>query len=215
MFHKGLLSSVFCLLSLSAHAQMVQMILEETIAPDITANVLVVADNAQKSQIKETFKQAVADARETLNNLQKREPLLKGYLADQIADDMTRAGLENIFVDLGGIVVAKGKDFNGMWKIPVVDDTTANAHHAFVFKAFQDVAVATVRNNDKNVSDISSDLKSVTVFTNEGAAKAQDLALTGFSAGLNRAQKILKSADIQRSVLIDQNGRFIQIPEGK
>ncbi|MDZ4224473.1 MAG: hypothetical protein U1D33_01055, partial [bacterium] len=122
---------------------------------------------------------------------------------------------ENIFIDLGGVVVAKGKDFNGMWKIPVVDDTTANAHHAFVFKAFQDVAVATVLGSDKNVTDLSNDLKSVTVFTNEGAAKAQDLALTGYSAGLNRAQKLLKKAAVERSVLIDQNGRFIQIPEGK
>ena len=140
---------------------------------------------------------------------------MKGYLADLIAEDMTRAGWKNIFVDLDGTIVAKGKDFNGAWKIPVVDDTTANAHHAFVFKAFQDVAVATVRNKDKNVADISSDLKSVTVFTNEGAAKAQDLALAGFSAGLNGAKKILKSSEIQRSVLIDQDGRFIQIPEGK
>ena len=214
MVKSGLLSSVFCLLSFSIHAETVQIILEENIAPDIQANVLVVADSLQKHQVKETFKQAVTDARATMDILQT-EPLLKGYLADLIADDMTRGGWENIFVDLGGAIVAKGKDFNGAWKIPVVDDTTANAHHAFVFKAFQDVAVATVRNKDKNVADISSDLKSVTVFTNEGAAKAQDLALAGFSAGLNGAKKILKSSEIQRSVLIDQDGRFIQIPEGK
>ncbi|MDP2599616.1 MAG: FAD:protein FMN transferase [Deltaproteobacteria bacterium] len=201
-------------LTSQAHAETVQIILEETIAPDIQAHVLVVADSSQKTQVKETFKQAVTDAREILDPL-RTDPLLKGHLADQIAEQLTRAGWENIFVDLGGIVVARGKDFNGVWKIPVVDDTTANAHHAFVFKAFQDVAVATVRGSDKNVTDLSNDLKSVTVFTNEGAAKAQDLALTGYSAGLNRAQKLLKKAAVERSVLIDQNGRFIQIPEGK
>ncbi len=212
------LSSVFLvflsilIFSKTTLAETVQMILEEEITPDIKVNALVIADSAQRAEVKEGLKQAVAHARETWDAL-STEPLLKGHLTDQIAEELTRAGWENIFIDLGGVIVARGKDFNGAWKIPVVDDTTANAHHAFVFKTFHDIAVATINDHDKNVAGISSDLKSVTVFTNEGAAKAEELALAGFAAGLHQAQKMLKRADMERSVLIDKNGTFIRIPE--
>ncbi|OGQ37982.1 MAG: hypothetical protein A2W61_07535 [Deltaproteobacteria bacterium RIFCSPLOWO2_01_44_7] len=142
------------------------------------------------------------------------EPVLKGYLADVIVDDMVKAGWQDTFLELQGIYVAKGQDFNGYWKIPVVDNTTANAHRAFFYKAFHNVAAATVGQQDRSLSQTDSDLKSVTVFTEEGACKAQGLAAAAYAAGATNAKKILKVA-ASRSVLVDQEGNFVQIPEEK
>ncbi|MDO8519718.1 MAG: hypothetical protein Q7T11_06105, partial [Deltaproteobacteria bacterium] len=139
------------------------------------------------------------------------EPLLKGYLADVIIEDLNSAGWKDSFLELNGIYVARGSDFNGAWKVPVVDKTTASAHHAFYYKAVN-TAAATVTSSETGTTPSSSDLKSVTVFTEEGACKAQGLAIGAYAAGLNNAKKILRVA-ASRSVLIDQNGKFVQIPE--
>lgn len=141
------------------------------------------------------------------------EPLLKGYLADLLVGDMEQAGRHDLFLQMGGIHIARGRDFNGPWKIPVVDDTTASAHHVFLYKA-NNVAAATVDIHDKNLAGFPSDLKSVTVFSQESACRAQGMAAAAFAAGLNNAKKMLKVAKAtSRSVLIDQSGKFVQIPE--
>ncbi|MDO8527381.1 MAG: FAD:protein FMN transferase [Deltaproteobacteria bacterium] len=149
----------------------------------------------------------------TDNILINIEPLLKGYLADLIMQDLEKAGWSNNLLETGGIYISRGRDFNGSWKIPVIDNTTATAHHAFFYKA-GNIASATVNQDEKGVASIPSDLKSVTVFTEEGACRAQGMATAAFAAGFDNAKKILKVAGAaNHSVLIDQNGKFVRIPD--
>lgn len=139
-------------------------------------------------------------------------PFLKGYLADQIAAELGKAGYQNIFLNVEGIYIAKGKDFNGPWKIPVADNTTEHAQHAFLYKA-TNTSAATVNWEYEGVQLPKSDLKSVTVFSEEGACKAQGLATAVYTLGLERAKKFLKQAGVSRAVLINYEGKFIQISE--
>lgn len=137
-------------------------------------------------------------------------PFLKGYLADQIAAELGKAGYENIFLNVEGIYIAKGKDFNGPWKIPVMDNTTQNAQHAFLYKAIN-ISAATINWEHEGDQLTKSDLKSVTVFSEEGALKAQGLAAAVYTLGLEGAKKFLKQAGVSRAVLINSEGKFIQI----
>lgn len=140
------------------------------------------------------------------------EPLLKGFLADRIMQQLLDAGWNDSYIDLDGIFITRGEDFNGKWKIPVIDPTNAKARHAFFYKA-TDIAAATVSYDPKSLRVISPDLRSVTIFSKDGACKAQGLASAMYTVGLESALKLLKRSDISRAVLIDQNGQFIQFPE--
>lgn len=138
-------------------------------------------------------------------------PLLKGYLADVIMNDLAAGGWKDSFLEFEGIYVAKGLDFNGPWKVPVVDATTGLARHAFFYKAY-DTAAATVTLDHEGIDVPPADLKSVTVFSKEGACKAQGLAAATYVLGLENARKLLKTAKVPRAVLIDARGQFFQIP---
>lgn len=139
------------------------------------------------------------------------EPYLKGYLADNITADMAKAGWQDTFLELDGVYIARGEDFNGPWKIPVVDNTPSMARRAFFFKA-KDTAAATV-NGDRAGDDIvKRDLKSVTVFSSN-AAEAKGLAAAAYSLTLGSAKKELNRAEIKRAVLINSEGKFVHIPE--
>lgn len=140
------------------------------------------------------------------------EPLLIGYLADHIAEEMALAGWQNFSLNVGGIYVTKGNDFNGPWKIAVADNTSQYAQHTFMYKA-RDTAVATFNWNQRGKQLPNADLKSVTVFSKEGACKAQGLAVAAYALGLQGAKKFVKAAGVDRAVLIDYQGRFVQIPE--
>lgn len=142
------------------------------------------------------------------------EPLLKGFLADQMMKDLTEAGFSNSFLNLEEVFVTRGKDFNGPWKIKVIDQTSLHAQRAFLYKA-DDTAAATVAFNQKDFSLPASDLKSVTIFTKGSACRAQGLATAVYAMGLTQAQKFLKGSEIDRAVLVDNQGRFYQIPEEK
>lgn len=133
------------------------------------------------------------------------EPVLKGYMADIMMTDLLTAGFTNGLLEVDGIFIAKGKDFNGSWKIKVSEPTTAYAHHAFSYKAL-DVAVATVNGN-------KSDIRSTTIFSKEGACKAEGLATAISVMDLENAKRFLSSAKIERAVLIDGKGNFYQFPE--
>lgn len=140
------------------------------------------------------------------------EPLLKGFLADQMMQSLEQAGFSNSFLNVEEIFVARGRDFNGPWKIRVVDQTTANAQHAFLYTA-SDTAAATVSFDQRGMALPSADLKSVTIFTKESASEAQGLAAAAYAMGLTNAKKFLEDLEIERAVLIDTDGRFHQVPE--
>lgn len=140
------------------------------------------------------------------------EPVLKGYLTDLMINDLLKAGFQNSFLELGGVFVARGEDFNGPWKIEVSDPTTEYAHHSFFYKAFN-VAAAMVSADQGGPVLPASDIKTVTVFTKEGACKAQGLATAVYAMGLDNAKKFLEDSEIERAVLIDDGGKFHQFPE--
>lgn len=140
------------------------------------------------------------------------EPLLRGFLADQMMNRLTQAGFANDFLNVEEVFVTRGRDFNGPWKIKVVDQTTAHAHRAFLYKVF-DSAAATIRFNSGGFSLPATDLKSVTIFTKTSASQAQGLATAAYAMGLANAKKFLTDLKVERAVLIDHQGRFHQIPE--
>lgn len=138
------------------------------------------------------------------------DPFLKGYLADVLLGDLKTAGWQHVFVEMNGVFLAHGEDFNGPWKVPVFDNTTAYAQRTFFYQA-RDTAAATINWMNEGSKLPASDLKSVTVFA-ENACKAQGLAAATYSLGLQGAQKFLKIAGVPRAVLIDTRGEFIQFP---
>ncbi|MBI5298834.1 MAG: hypothetical protein HY877_00835, partial [Deltaproteobacteria bacterium] len=89
----------------------------------------------------------------------------------------------------------------------VIEKTTANAQHAFYYKVLN-VAAATVEHGN----GAQTDIKSVTVFTEGSACKAQRLATAAVGTNLSNAKKLLKDGGATRFVLIDQNGNFLQNP---
>lgn len=140
------------------------------------------------------------------------EPVLKGYLADQMMEDLLEAGFTNGFLDLQGVFVTRGNDFNGPWKIQVSDGANGYAHHAFFYKAF-DISAATVHWEEPGMSLPATDVRSATIFTKAGACRAQGLAVAVYAMGLENAKRFLESAEIDRAVLIDQEGKFYQFPQ--
>ena len=142
------------------------------------------------------------------------EPLLKGFLADQMMNSLAQSGFSHSFLNLEEVFVTRGNDFNGPWKIKVVDQTTANAHRAFLYNV-SDAAAATIRLNQRGLTLPPADLKSVTVFTKDSASKAQGLATVAYAMGLADAKKFLEDLKVERAVLIDHQGKFYQIPEEK
>lgn len=135
------------------------------------------------------------------------EPFLLGFLADLIGEDLKRAGLQNTFLQLGNIYASNGHDFNGSWKIPVVDNRSGYAKRALYYKV-GNAAVASALGN-------GNEIKSVTVFSGQSAAKAQGLANAAVQLDLKEAQRLLKNADIPKAVLINANGEFLQFPPQK
>ena len=186
----------------------VQMVFEQDVAPDIKATVTIVADPASRNDAQASIKKATEHAKQILDQKDQKDPqdpTIKGCLADAIMEDLNHDGWKDSFLNLGNVFIAKGQDFNGSWRIPVIDKTDSSAQHAFYYKA-SNVAAATVEQED----NAETDIKSVTVFTEKGACKAERLATTAYGAGLSNAKKILKEGGATRFVLIDQNGNFIQ-----
>lgn len=165
---------------------------------------------AKKIKVNLEKNQVILKSADVIINI---EPLLKGYLADAMIDDLLKAGFQNSFLELEGVFVARGEDFNGPWKIEVSNPTTEYAHHSFFYKAL-DVAAATVSTDQGGMILPTSDIQTVTVFTKEGACKAQGLATAVYAMGLEHAKKFLEDSEIERAVLIDDAGKFHQFPEG-
>lgn len=164
---------------------------------------------AKKISVNLKTNQVTFKTEEVLINI---EPVLKGYLADLIMEDIRSAGFLDSMLNLDGIYVATGDDFNGPWKIPVADETTKYAHRTFFYKA-RNTAAATVDWHQGGAALPTSDLKSVTIFSSEGALKAQAMATATYVLGVENARKFLESAQVPRAVLIDYQGQFIQIPK--
>lgn len=182
------------------------MIVEQQVSPDITAVLTLVAEPSRSSHAQESLKKAVSRAQEALVKFDPQDPGIRGCLADIIMENLLREGWKDSFLDLGGVFIARGRDFNGPWKIPVVDKTTAHARRAFFYKA-SNVSAATVEKNQAG-----SEIKSVTVFLEGEACDAQRLASAASETDLGKAKKILKTGGAVRYVLIDQSGNFLQNP---
>ncbi len=147
--------------------------------------------------------------------------ILRGFLADTIANDLNTAGWKNVLIKIEDVFVTRGNDVNGPWKIPIITPTDKFAKRAFYYKA-TDVASATLTINrgpiqviDSRTKQIaSSDLKSVTIFMSS-AAKSEGLAcgvyLMGFEEGKNF---ILKYPNL-RAVLDNAQGQLTFVPEFK
>ncbi|MDO8519717.1 MAG: FAD:protein FMN transferase [Deltaproteobacteria bacterium] len=142
--------------------------------------------------------------------------MLKGFLADQIAEDLNNAGWKNCFVKVGNEYVARGNDVNEPWKIPVVTPNSKLAKRVLLYKA-SDVGSGTSTYNDsivdpKTKSAATSDLQSVTVFT-QTAAKAEGLATAVYVMGSVEGKKFLEKNKNLRAVFADSEGKFTPIPE--
>ncbi|OGQ04505.1 MAG: hypothetical protein A2W61_07530 [Deltaproteobacteria bacterium RIFCSPLOWO2_01_44_7] len=145
----------------------------------------------------------------------------KGILADLIADDLGNAGFKNCLVKVGSVFVTRGNDVSGPWKIPVIAPSDKLAKKALLYKA-TDVSAATLTTNDgsidvvdpRNKSRATSDLKSVTVFTQSGT-KAEGLAAAVYVMGSNDGKKFLEKNSNLRGVLGDKEGNLTHIPEWK
>lgn len=195
-----------------AVSEPVQMIFESPIegAPDLKAQIQITVESSQRKAAEENFKKSCAEAQTLLNSLEAEEkektyPYLHGFLADAIAKNLTEAGFADLLLQVGDVYVARGNDFNGPWKVPVADPTTPHAQHVFLYKV-HNAAAATL-------SAPATELKSVTVFSEGGALEAQKIAQGASALSLEKAKKFLKVAGVPRAVLIDSEGKFIQIPE--
>lgn len=190
---------------------------DHEVSPDL-AKILYTAQEVAKELKEPMAKEIKVDLKNNRVAIQSNdlemniEPLLIGYLTDRIAEEIAHAGWQNLSLNVGGIYVTKGNDFNGPWKIPVADNTTQYAQRTFMYKA-NNTAVATVHWTQGGTQPPNADLKSVTIFSKEGACKAQGLAVAAYALGLQGAKKFVKAAGVDRAVLIDYQGRFVQIPE--
>jgi len=135
-------------------------------------------------------------------------PLLPGLLADHIASELTTRGWKNFFISLDGIVLARGRDANGPWKIPVDDLSKRSAKHAFLYEA-QDQAAATFVSKSKYKAP---DLRGVTLF-NESAAKALGYAIAISELGLKQGLFFLGDHPFLKGILVDAQGQFHKVPE--
>lgn len=213
--------AIFLLIGSAALAQEpVQMIFESPIegAPDLKAQIQITADPSQRKTAEENFKKACAEAQTLLNNLEAEEkektaPYLHGFLADAIAKNLTESGFADLLLQVGDVYVAKGNDFNGPWKVPVADATTTHAQHVFLYKVHDAAAATAYLKEAAPAAELKAELKAVTVFSEEGALQAQRLAASASALPLEKAKKFLKVAGVPRAVLIDSEGKFIQIPE--
>lgn len=203
-----------------APQERVQMIFVSEVAPDLKAQIQITAEPSQRMAAEENFKKACREAQTLLDGLEpeareKTLPYLHGFLADTIAGNLTQTGFADLLLALGDVYVARGMDFNGPWKVPVTDPTTANAQHVFLYKV-HNAAAATARLKEAAVDPAEEPaalLKAVTVFSEEGALEAQRLAASASALTIEKAKKFLKVAGVPRAVLIDSEGKFIQIPE--
>ncbi|HMP98360.1 MAG TPA: FAD:protein FMN transferase [Cyclobacteriaceae bacterium] len=75
--------------------------------------------------------------------------IAKGYGADIVADYIQSKGIENLFVEIGGEVVAKGKNLarNRVWEIGILDPDSEPIHQRYkLFVSLDNKAIATSGN---------------------------------------------------------------------
>lgn len=137
--------------------------------------------------------------------------ILRGFLADLMAGDLTKAGWKNCLIKLGNAFIAKGNDVKGPWKIPIIVPADKLAKRAFYYKATNvGAATLSVADGDK----APSNLKSTTVFAND-AAKALGLATAIYGMGEEEGKKFLEKNKGLRAVLVNSEGKITHIPEYK
>ena len=135
-------------------------------------------------------------------------PILKGFLADLIADDLVKSGWPNCLVKIENIYVTRGSDIQKPWSIPVVVPSEKVAKRVLYYKTKMDQAAGATWSP---TAAASPDLKSVTVFSKSGA-NAEGLASTVYRMGLEEGKKFLSANKSLSAILVDNQGNLTNVP---
>lgn len=136
------------------------------------------------------------------------DPILKGYLADQIANDLVQAGWANCLVKIGQVYVTRGNDTNAPWRIPVVIPSEKIAKRVLYYKTKQIQAAGATWSAPPTESP---ELKSVTIFSSSGA-DSEALANAVFKMGMETGKKFLARNRNLSAIFVDHQGNLTNIP---
>lgn len=138
------------------------------------------------------------------------KPMLKGFLADLIADDLTASGWANCLVKIENVYVTRGNDANAPWRIPVVVPSDKTAKRVLYYQAKHDKAAGATGSSRQDAS-ASADLNSVTIFSASGA-DSEGLANAVLKMGLEDGKKFLARNRKLSAIFIDSAGNLTNVP---
>ena len=135
------------------------------------------------------------------------QPMLKGFLADLIADDLAKAGWGNALVKIAGVTVTRGNNDHTPWTIPVLVPSEKVAKRVFYYKTKQEQAAGATSPPASGMSD----LKSVTIFSKTGA-DSEGLAATVLNMGMEEGKKFMAQNKNLGAVFIDSQDNLTHVP---
>lgn len=137
------------------------------------------------------------------------DAILKGFLADLIADDLVRAGWPNVLVKVENVYVTRGNDANAPWRIPVVVPSEKIAKRVLYYQAKKESAAGATW-TAKQDATTASDLNSVTVFSHRGIDSA-GLAPAVLKMGSVEGKKFLARNKSLSAILVDHQGNLTNV----
>lgn len=138
------------------------------------------------------------------------DPILKGFLADLIAEDLVKAGWVNVLVKVENVYVTRGNDVNKPWRIPVVIPSEKMAKRVLYYQAKKETAAGATWSIQKGSAPVS-DLNSVTIFSHRGI-DSEGLATALFKMGSTEGKKFLSRNRHLGAILVDNQGNLTNVP---
>ncbi|MBI4124567.1 MAG: FAD:protein FMN transferase [Deltaproteobacteria bacterium] len=138
------------------------------------------------------------------------EPILNGFLADLIANDLSAAGWGNCLVKIGNVYVTRGNDASAPWRIPVVVPSEKIAKRVLYYQAKQEKAAGATGQVGKEIS-AGAGLNSVTIFSASGA-DSEGLAAAVLKMGMEEGKKFLARNKNLSAIFVDSQGNLTNVP---
>lgn len=135
-------------------------------------------------------------------------PILKGVLADLIAEDLAKAGWPNLLIKIENVYVTRGNDANAPWRIPVVVPSQKIAKRVLYYKTKKERAAGATWSPSEATS---SNLQSVTIFSQSGA-NAEGLSSTVYRMGMEGGKAFLAKNKSLSAIFVDTQGNLTNVP---